>query len=343
MNYETQMTETKNSLKGNNIMRSFNTQRGFGVEIEFCYPNNVTSHSICDALEVVGIDCRVENYNHTTRTWWKMVPDNSIDGTSSHQRTMEIVSPILFGIDGMVALENVLTVLNAVDSKVNKSMGVHVHHDLTNWISTSSAVSGLTSVAQRRNRFAKYMNNLISLVAKYEHCIFKLLPPSRQAHWCHPVRRMFATHETHDARSYRQRLSQLKRCYTRRDVDIQSDTSHINHSERRYCGLNFDKLFSQGSVEFRYHQGSTNFEKISNWIVFTQAFVETAEYKSYICYTDALTRISCNSALSRLRCDLGLRKANNDEWLKRCDTEIKRRYHLYKNNVVRLQSIRRAI
>ena len=55
-----------------------------------------------------------------------------------------------------------------------------------------------------------------------------------------------------------------------------------------------------------------------------------------------MTRISTASALRRLRCDLGLTKANNDSYLKACDIEIKRRYHLYKNVTVDATIIQQA-
>tara|TARA_Y100000593_G_scaffold34353_1_gene67443 strand:- start:17232 stop:18194 length:963 start_codon:yes stop_codon:yes gene_type:complete len=308
MNYDTQTNKTKNKEK-NVMFRSFNNNRGFGIEIE-CIANQ-SRNEVATIISNAGVPCVAEGYNHSTRDHWKIVTDGSVSGSGN---AMEIVSPILVGQDGKLALSVVLSALNNTDGlvvEVNRSCGIHVHHDLTSWRESARAV------------FANNMNNLVSLIAKYEHCLFKLLPASRQGQWSSPVRSIMTRYATNDTMTYAERTKEMKRVHRRRSVSSIQNT--------RYCGLNLQNLFGRGSVEFRYHQGSTNFNKLWNWIVFTQAFVETAEIKKSISYTDSMTRISCNSALSRLRCDLGLRKADNCEELKACDIEIKRRYHHYKN------------
>ena len=57
-------------------------------------------------------------------------------------------------------------------------------------------------------------------------------------------------------------------------------SSEINNNQpspsvqyNRACGLNFRNVWTRGSVEFRYHNGSLNFDKIVSWIVFTQAII----------------------------------------------------------------------
>lgn len=302
-------------------MRKFNEERGFGIEIEL----SCSKHKdvVAQLLNDAGISCESEGYNHRTVSYWKIVKDVSISPSSGARYTMEIVSPILYGRAGLAQLNKVLNVLNNTDgvtTKVNKSMGIHVHHDLTNWRNGT------------RENFANNMNNLVSLVSKYEHCLFSVLPPSRQSRWCRPVREFMINYRTNSVCSYTDRIRTLKMIHRNSDLGVfQRDPEG---GGMRYCGLNFKNLFTRGSVEFRYHQASTNFNKLFNWIVFTQAFVETAELKKSISYTDAMTRTSVASALRRLRCDLGLTKANNDSFLKSCDIEIKRRYHLYKTNAV---------
>ena len=308
--------------------REFNQTRGFGIEIEFLA--NCNKNEVARLLNNTdGIDCVSEDYNHTTQNYWKIVGDSSLRRESGFEYTMELVSPILYGLDGLAQLQKILEVLNNSDgsrrrlrTKVNKSCGIHVHHDLTNWRNENA------------NAFANNMNNLITLVAKYEHGIFKLLPRSRQSGYCAPVRSGFHKYNCFSESCYNDRIKNLKtakRQGTLRDIQ-----------RGRYYGLNFQNLFTRGSVEFRYHQGSTNFNKLSNWVVFTQAFVETAQLKKSISYTESMTRISTASALRRLRCDLGLTKANNDSYLKACDIEIKRRYHLYKNVTVDATIIQQA-
>lgn len=326
MNYSKTHTQTQKNKGDNMSKREFNQTRGFGIEIEFLA--NRGKNEVAEILNNLnGIDCVSEDYNHNTRSYWKIVGDSSLRRESGYQYTMELVSPILYGLDGLGQLFQILEVLNGTEenglrTKVNKSCGIHVHHDLTNWRDDNA------------NAFANNMNNLITLVAKYEHGIFKLLPASRQSGYCAPVRNGFQKYNCFSDSCYNDRIKNLKTA--KRQGSLQ------NIQRGRYYGLNFQNLFTRGSVEFRYHQGSTNYNKLSNWIVFTQAFVETAELKKSISYTESMTRISTASALRRLRCDLGLTKANNDIFLRACDTEIKRRYHVYKNVLSSASSIQQA-
>lgn len=45
----------------------------------------------------------------------------------------------------------------------------------------------------------------------------------------------------------------------------------------RYVGLNLESFWIRGTVEFRCAAGSFDYEKISNWIVFTQMLIENAK------------------------------------------------------------------
>jgi len=315
-------------------MKRFNNNRGFGIEIEFIssQPNMI----IADLINDAGVNCVAESYNHLTRSYWKVVMDSSLNATSDHRYTGELVSPILYGEDGLADLKTVLKVLNENDCTVNRSCGIHVHHDLRNWFGDREE-----STTIRKKRFANNVNNFVSLVAKYEHCIYRLLPPSRQNNWCAPVRNMIRNYNNHGTYTYKQRTNCLERTFVQ--TAINGNTSRFSYlNVDRYCGLNFQNLWSRGAVEFRYHQGSTNYTKIKNWVVFTQAFVETAENSKSITYTNSLTRISVASAMQRLRRDLGLFRCENDEHLKECNEEIKRRFKKYKNQTMRRVSIMNA-
>lgn len=59
---------------------------------------------------------------------------------------------------------------------------------------------------------------------------------------------------------------------------IDYDELHLNHGENgrndwRYYKLNFQCYYVYGTVEFRQHSGTTDYEKISNWIKLTQAIL----------------------------------------------------------------------
>lgn len=42
----------------------------------------------------------------------------------------------------------------------------------------------------------------------------------------------------------------------------------------RYFKINFESFATHGTVEFRHHSGTTEYEKIVNWVKLTQAMVE---------------------------------------------------------------------
>ena len=80
----------------------FNLDRGFGVEIEFLRPTNVSQQEIAETLTEGGVETIVESYNHQTRPYWKIVTDSSVwTGESSYEGNNEIVSPILYGTEGL--------------------------------------------------------------------------------------------------------------------------------------------------------------------------------------------------------------------------------------------------
>lgn len=99
--------------------------RRFGVEIEVY---NISQERAATVLTDAGIDCRYEEYNHTTRTWWKTVPDGSLPANSA-----EVVSPPLpFTKESLEQVAKVLSTLRTSGALVNQSCGLHVHIDAQN-------------------------------------------------------------------------------------------------------------------------------------------------------------------------------------------------------------------
>ncbi len=257
-----------------NTKGKFNENRGFGVEIEFIRPSNVSKQDICDALTV---GCEVEGYNHITRPHWKIVTDCSVNANDNQwSRGLvgdnEIVSPILYGENGFEQLKNVLNVLNEVGCEVNYTCGIHVHHDVTN------------KMVEGKKQGEKFLANLIKFVAKYEHLIYKLVSPSRLdgRRYSTPVRREYFMLGNVTKNNVAQMVASVKEDCNRKygnanDTSIDSGQTYPHVQSQRACGLNFRNVWTRGSVEFRYHNGSLNFDKIVSWIVLTQAIVNTVE------------------------------------------------------------------
>jgi hypothetical protein len=72
----------------------FSFNRSFGIELE---TYGATRPALITAFREQGLTLVDESYNHTTRTYWKVVSDSSISGGNGN----EIVSPVLFGLDGI--------------------------------------------------------------------------------------------------------------------------------------------------------------------------------------------------------------------------------------------------
>jgi len=204
------------------LPESFNTERTFGVELEFV--TSKSKASIAAAITAAGVQCANEDYNHETRNHWKIVTDGSVS------RGWEIVSPILKGEEGIRQLEVVTRVLNQLGVEVDRSTGLHVHHFAGDFDKNSIV-----------NLFNFYKNN--------EFHIDELV-----------------------ARSRRENNNR----YTRSFVQEGAQSLNMNRIENfdRYMKLNYRSFLKYGTLEFRQHQGSVDFVKISNWIYLTQAMVE---------------------------------------------------------------------
>ncbi|MFI3322047.1 MAG: amidoligase family protein [Rikenellaceae bacterium] len=127
----------------------------FGVEIE-CY--NVIRDALIAEVEQRNISIQSQRYNHDSAACYKIVSDCSISGVNGN----EVVSPILKGKEGENSLKEVCSSLNAIDAKVNKSTGLHVHFGAEN-----------LSDAHFVNIFKNY--------AKLEKVIDSFMPESRKA------------------------------------------------------------------------------------------------------------------------------------------------------------------
>ena len=215
----------------------FNNQRTFGVEIEFFLGRikrrGAYADEVAQAVREQGIECYVEGYNHRTRPHWKIVTDCSVS-----YEGLEIVSPVLKGQDGFNQLEKVLKALNQVGAKVDRTCGIHVHHDA--------------------NDFSlRTFKNLYGMYARYEDCIDELVAKSRRGsnnRYCQSPR------------------TNLERLQNAKSVD--EIISRVYPS--RYIKLNCQSFRRHGTIEFRQHGGSTEYQKILSWIVLTQMMVERA-------------------------------------------------------------------
>jgi hypothetical protein len=205
-------------------------QLTFGVELEVIMPAASRGDSGRSALAArmveAGVECAHEAYNHRVRPHWKIVTDGSI----GHENA-EVVSPILRGDDGFEQVRRVCRALDAHGCRVNRSTGFHVH-------------------VGARDRFAEqigFFKELVRTHAKFEPVIDQLVSRSRRARnssWCQPTPFTDAVE-------------------TATTIDRVIREANPNG---RYAKLNLTAYNVHGTVEFRQHQGTTNAQKIENWV-----------------------------------------------------------------------------
>ena len=314
--------------------------RCFGVEIEFVAPRSLVGENsgsyqssrsaVATAIErVSGVTVVAESYNHTTRTHWKIVNDSTARPTLSQHNNgyiggFELVSPILKGENSINELKAILKAMRLLNLDVSRHCGLHVHHDVREWR------KDLRSSDFNRNHDAmNKITNCITLTQKFEDVIYGMLPKSRKSGgWARTINSTYRSvwHSMNGKASHNKadKMKALKKYQ-------KSHSTSASFQRDRTCGLNFHSMFRHGTVEFRYGAPTLNAEKMINWIVFTQQFVNMAEvWKSVQTPKEMLIDIKANVDLTfeKMRDTLGLTKRMcRDEFQRNCSLWIRKRFN----------------
>jgi len=99
--------------------------RAFGVEIELTGPNGTEVMRALQAHNVRVVFIGTYRSTSGARGVWELKHDSSVSGEG-----LELVSPRLRGAEGFSQLRAVCTALAEVGATVDRSCGLHVHHDL---------------------------------------------------------------------------------------------------------------------------------------------------------------------------------------------------------------------
>ena len=217
--------------------------RFFGIEIEFtgCSREAVQDH----LTRHTAVVSEVEGYGHATVEHWKLITDSSVTDCAADYGS-EAVSPILSGVKGLEEVRAVMEAITACGGRVDRTCGLHVHHDA-------------------RDLSPMHLATLVRLYVDNQDAIDGLVAPSRRAsrnpQWCGRVE----DYEKDDicALIGNERLDREERNYRLRRFN-------------RYRTLNVTSYAKYGSIEFRQHQGTLNAEKAWAWVQFGQAMVTAA-------------------------------------------------------------------
>lgn len=207
------------------------SERRFGVEME-CITN---TNAFTEACRRRGITVLSRGYSHVTpsHNTWMLTPDGSLSYTGRREgfRTIEVVSPILKGQAGMEALKKVCEAHAEVGTIVNRTCGLHVHHDAT-----------ALTLGQAKRIAHSYSN--------VQGIIDSLVAPSRRAN-----------------NAYCGRLSPGDL----RNIDAAITIGNMANNMGRYKNVNIGHAYhTHKTIEFRQHQGTVDYDKIAAWITLGQ-------------------------------------------------------------------------
>ena len=206
-------------------------ERKFGIELEIV---GITRDKALRALRAVGIEVASEDYNHHTRNHWKLVSDASVQGG------FEVVSPVLFGEEGLEQATTVAQALDDAGATANRSCGFHVHFDASHL-----SVEDIKTIVHR--------------YADHETEIDAFMPRSRRANhnqYCAPLA-SFLNRPSFDQATTIERLAQVQ--------------------GGRYFKVNLQSYQRHGTVEFRQHSGTVNATKVANWVRFLSEFIDECQ------------------------------------------------------------------
>lgn len=212
--------------------------RSFGIEIECFLPVGQSRESLADAINaVIGArQCAVQGYSHSVSNTWKIITDGSL---GDYQRGIEIVSPILQGLDSIFKAEKVCKVLTDFGCTINTKCGFHVH-------------VGVGTAPLR------VFKDLVSIYSVFESVIDSIMPNSRRASVNAYCRTMLSAD-----------LSRIQAARTFIGLGGLFTSG-------RYHKVNLDAFHRHQTVEFRQHSGTTDPIKVKNWILICLRIVDKA-------------------------------------------------------------------
>lgn len=234
----------------------------FGVEVEVT-TSNITREELSSYLKEKNVEVTAtRSYTHEITKGYKVVTDSTVSG-------FEVVSPILKGEEGLKSMERMVNALNEHPNvSVDRHCGVHVHFGISEKDENGNWKESLP---------LEKIKNAINLYVKHEETICKTHAPSRRYNgrgFNVPVTQGYDTDWNGIIKQTQRIIRKVNKAHNLNGVQRIFDY----HSRT----INMDSFFRQGTIEFRAHQGSTDSEKIRNWIVFLSRLFTTTKKVSAV-------------------------------------------------------------
>jgi hypothetical protein len=243
---------------------AFDFNRTYGIELE-CIMTAGNRSTLAAALNRAGLrhTAVVQGYGEHDTTQWGLTTDNSITGGRMGEG-VEIRGPILAGQQGLDEIAKVCRVLEQQELTVHRSCGFHVHIDVRRRVTIGpNGALSFTPAPLSINS----LRRLAMFYAETEALLDMVQPPSRRANG-----------NTYAKSIANLDVAALARCQDASAIGrLLTQASH-GHSSK-FHKINFDPIayVQKGTVEFRHHAGTINYDKISNWITLAQRYVRMAE------------------------------------------------------------------
>lgn len=214
--------------------------RAFGFEAEFF---GMSHWDAVSALRSSGIVAEDDGYHHDAKPYWRVTEDGSVSGEGC-----ELVSPILNSRlkPDIEQGRKALNVLRLSGGQVNRTCGLHIHHNL-------------------RGKTALDVAETAAHWALFQPIINRVLPSSRHdGEYCAGM---------HGPESWH--LGILNHARGSRAVEV--DGMRFG----RYHAINLNAINQHGTLEYRQHSGTLNGDKLEHWVIFTRAMHDVSRIGGY--------------------------------------------------------------
>ena len=236
----------------------------YGFEIE-CF--GLTPDSLKNAIESVegqiyqapnSMNDRIYGYMESkhiplrckengTENHWIAASDSSINPPSG-MMAHEVISPILYGQEGLDTLKRVMRALKKAGAKVNKSCGLHVTMGVANCSARWKRMAAMKKTSCMMNLADAYLYFM-------DYGFSELCSSSRS-----PRSSNASAYATYPRPSW----NLESKCGTWTKQDAKEFGIYQNFTLGRGA-LNYNNLMSAGVIEFRQFNGTLNGDNIVNW------------------------------------------------------------------------------
>lgn len=220
----------------------------FGCEFELISP--ISMYELKDRLNSAGFN------------GWRVVHDGSVHGRSGFTG-MEVVSPVLKGVEGLQTVRGLANKLEALGCKVNRTCGFHVH------------VGARTMSGTQLRKIA------IAFINAEQH--FDALVPAMRLNnqYCQSNAGRVTLNDAQRLQGA-SAVSTIATC-------VNGGSSPQRYNSFRYHKLNFQSFLQHGTIEFRQHGGTVQGEKAVNWIRLILGFCANAVNQPQQAHRQAVT------------------------------------------------------